>query len=99
MAEATDGAAPGRELMVQVRSRSPDTRLILMSANADLQSAAAAVDHGIDQLVLKPFELDEMRGHVVAAFEQSIRHLSAQYKRFSDEETAREGSFVPPVGT
>ena len=58
----------GLDLLTEVRVRSPGTRTILMSANADLPSAATAIERGVDQLLLKPFELDDLRVRV----EQSI---------------------------
>ena len=64
----------GLDLLVEVRSRSPGTRMILMSANADLPSAAAAIDQGIDQLMLKPFELEDLAVRV----EQSLARRRAE---------------------
>jgi putative two-component system response regulator len=51
----------GLDLLVEVRSRSPGTRMILMSAHADISAAAAAIDLGIDQLIIKPFELEDIQ--------------------------------------
>jgi len=64
----------GLDLLVEVRSRSPGTRMILMSANADLPSAAAAIERGIDQLLLKPFELEDLGVRV----EQSLARRRAE---------------------
>jgi putative two-component system response regulator len=54
----------GLDLLVEVRSRSPGTRMILMSAHADISAAAAAIDLGIDQLIIKPFELEDIQQRV-----------------------------------
>jgi putative two-component system response regulator len=54
----------GLDVLTKVRERCPETRLILMSGNADVDDAAAAVAHGIDALVNKPFDLSEMAAEV-----------------------------------
>lgn len=64
----------GLDLLVEVRSRSPGTRMILMSANADIPSAALAIDRGIDSLLIKPFELQDLRSRV----EQSLARRRAE---------------------
>lgn len=57
----------GLDLLTQIRSRAPDTRLILMSGRVDVPSAAIAVDRGIDALITKPFDLEDFRERVDAA--------------------------------
>lgn len=54
----------GLDLLVEVRSRAPGTRTILMSAHADVYAAAAAIERGVDQLIVKPFELEDLRARV-----------------------------------
>jgi putative two-component system response regulator len=54
----------GLDVLAEVRETYPETRLILMSGNADVDAAAAAVAHGIDALVTKPFDLLEMASEV-----------------------------------
>jgi len=54
----------GLDLLTEVRSRAPGTRMILMSAHADVTHAVKAIDCGIDQLVIKPFDLEDMRVRV-----------------------------------
>lgn len=56
--------ATGVELLVETRSRAPETRVIVCTSPADLQQAVAAVAHGIDHLLLKPVEPDELRARV-----------------------------------
>ncbi len=64
----------GLDLLAAVRVRSPGTRTILMSANADIPSAALAIEHGVDQLILKPFDLESLRERV----EQSLARRRAE---------------------
>lgn len=54
----------GLELLVEVRTRAPGTRTMLMSAHADVYAASAAIERGIDQLIVKPFELEDLRTRV-----------------------------------
>ncbi|MDQ3389180.1 MAG: HD domain-containing protein, partial [Gemmatimonadota bacterium] len=54
----------GIDLLEEVGARSPGTRMILMSATADISSAALAIERGIDQFIVKPFELDDLRVRV-----------------------------------
>lgn len=64
----------GIDLLVEIRARAPETRLILMSAYADVPAAASAIEQGIDFLFAKPFPLAEI-GQQAA---QSIaRHRAA----------------------
>ncbi|HET6765607.1 MAG TPA: HD domain-containing phosphohydrolase [Longimicrobiaceae bacterium] len=69
----------GVDLMVEVRSRAPEARLILMTGHADLNAAADAVVHGIDRLLLKPFSLHELRAAVRASMER--RHAARRAER------------------
>ena len=66
--------ASGLELLSEVQVRSPGTRTILMSANADIPSAALAIERGVDQLLLKPFDLALLRERV----EQSLARRRAE---------------------
>ncbi|MBV9773671.1 MAG: response regulator [Gemmatimonadetes bacterium] len=73
----TDLRLPGRsglELLSEVQARSPGTRMILMSANADIASAAVAIDRGVDHFLIKPFDLDELRVRV----DQSLARRRAE---------------------
>ena len=73
--------ASGLDLLVEVRSRSPGTRMIMMSGAADLPSAAAAIQRGVDQLVLKPFDMADMRAHVEASLARRYAERSAKVER------------------
>jgi putative two-component system response regulator len=74
------GTASGLELMSEIRERTPRTRIILMSAHADAESAAAAIEQGVDHLLLKPFEPAELQARV----EQSLA------RRWAEEQVERE---------
>lgn len=67
-------SASGLELLAEVRARLPGTRTVLMSGMADVPSLVAAVERGVDAVLLKPFELEELRLQV----EQSLGRLRAE---------------------
>jgi putative two-component system response regulator len=71
----------GLELLLEVRSRAPDTRLIMMSAHADVPAAAAAIDRGIDHLIIKPFELTELRARVEESLGKRHRERREEQER------------------
>jgi len=75
--------ASGLDLLAAVRARWPLTRTILMSGRAQAADAAAAIEHGIDRLLLKPFEIDELR----AGVEKSLAEGRAQLKLARDRDT------------
>jgi response regulator RpfG family c-di-GMP phosphodiesterase len=64
----------GLDLLVEVRSRAPDTRLILMTGHGDLSTAAAAIDTGVDQLIPKPFD----NADLLARVESSLARARAR---------------------
>jgi response regulator RpfG family c-di-GMP phosphodiesterase len=71
----------GVDLMVEVRSRAPATRIVLMTGQGDLHAAADAVVHGIDRLLLKPFSLAELRSAVDGSMERRRRDKRAEHER------------------
>jgi two-component system response regulator HydG len=50
----------GVELLQEIRDRSPDTPVVLMTAQASLQSAIQAVNLGATHYIQKPFENEEL---------------------------------------
>lgn len=71
----------GLELLVEVRSRAPETRLLVVTGGIDLESAAAAVGHGIDHLVPKPFSPDDLRGRVAASLARRRAQRESERER------------------
>jgi len=61
----------GVELLSYARHVAPDSRRILVSGCPDLSSAIDAINRGgIDRLLVKPWEPDELRSSVKAAIER-----------------------------
>ncbi|MDB4948653.1 MAG: transcriptional regulatory protein GlrR [Gemmatimonadetes bacterium] len=73
--------ASGLDLLLEVRSRAPSTRLILMTGHGDLTAAADAVVHGIDRLLLKPFTLKDLRGAVMGSLARRREQHRQQRER------------------
>lgn len=70
----SDMRMPGMDgvtLLARVRERSPDTIRMLLTGNADVGAAAAAVNHGqIFRFLCKPCPPDQLRAAVKAAVDQ-----------------------------
>ena len=64
----------GLELLQEVRARLPGVRSVLMSGDADVPALVGAVERGVDAVLLKPFELEELRFQV----EQSVARQRAE---------------------
>jgi putative two-component system response regulator len=73
--------ASGLELLREVGARFPGTRTILMSANADVPSAAHAIELGVDQLLIKPFDLDALRLRVDESLARRRAQRTAERER------------------
>jgi response regulator RpfG family c-di-GMP phosphodiesterase len=71
----------GLELLQEVRARSPGTRMMLMSANADIPAAATAIERGIDHLVIKPFDLVEVATKVAESLSRRWAVQTAERER------------------
>jgi putative two-component system response regulator len=83
----------GLDLLAEIRSSAPGTRMILMSAHADVTHAVAAIERGIDQLIIKPFELEDLRvriGDSLARYraeEEARRERAALEARLSQADS------------
>src|SRR5258705_608853 len=74
----------GLDLLSEVASRGDDTAVIILTANADLNSAIAALRHGAYDYLTKPCRISELEQHLV--------HL-AQQQRLRDENRALRHQF------
>ncbi|HLQ78376.1 MAG TPA: sigma-54 dependent transcriptional regulator, partial [Terriglobia bacterium] len=61
----------GMELMRQVKSRWPDTLVIVMTAFASIDTAIRAIHDGAYDYLSKPYEVDDLRQTVHRALDQS----------------------------
>ena len=60
----------GIELLRQVRSRHPDTAVVMITAVADVEVAVSCLAMGAMDYLTKPFHLDEVRARVSQALEK-----------------------------
>ena len=74
----------GLELLATARRRAPETRRLLVSGYADFESALDAINEvGIDRLLTKPWQNEEVRGAVDGALE--LARLQRENVRVTDE--------------
>ncbi|HEV3049234.1 MAG TPA: HD domain-containing phosphohydrolase [Longimicrobium sp.] len=80
----------GLQVLASARKQRPETRLILMSGCADVPSAAAAVEQGIDALVTKPFPYEEMGARVDEAVARYRASAAEMHRREQLEARLRQ---------
>lgn len=72
----------GLDLLEHLHTRCPRTRAILISGRAEAADAAFAIERGVDALLLKPFDLDELR----ASVEKALAELRGRRAAVKDRE-------------
>ncbi|HEU4990373.1 MAG: sigma-54-dependent Fis family transcriptional regulator [Gemmatimonadota bacterium] len=88
----------GVDILSAARQADPDVPVILMTAQATLQSAMQAVNEGAFYYIQKPFRNDELIAILRRAAEH--RHLRVENKSLKQEIRRREGAQGDrPVGT
>jgi DNA-binding NtrC family response regulator len=87
----------GVEILAAARQQNPDTPVILMTAQATLQSAMQAVNEGAFYYIQKPFRNDELVAILTRAAEH--RELRVENRSLKQEIKRREGpAGSRPVG-
>lgn len=89
-------AVGGMDLLTAARAQDPDVPVILMTAQASLQSAIQAVNEGAFHYIQKPFRNDELIAIVKRAVEH--RHLKVENRQLK-KEIKRRDKVGKPVGT
>jgi len=88
----------GVQVLSAARALDPDVPVILMTAQATLQSAMQAVNEGAFYYIQKPFRNDELLAILRRAAEH--RHLRVENKSLRQEITRRERTATNrPIGT
>ncbi len=90
-------AVGGVQVLSAAHAHDPDTPVILMTAQATLQSAMQAVNEGAYYYIQKPFRNDELLAILRRAAEH--RTLKVENKTLKQEIRRRERSDDRPVGT
>jgi len=81
----------GIELLSNARRIQPDTRRLLVSGHADFDSALDAINEvGVDRLLTKPWDIDELRGAIRGSAERAFlqrenRRMTTELRRRSEE--------------
>lgn len=88
--------AGGLEVLTQARQVDPEMAVILMTAQASLQSAVRAVNEGAYYYLQKPFANDELLAICRRAVE--ARQLKVENKRLKREIRRTQTSFERPIG-
>jgi DNA-binding NtrC family response regulator len=86
----------GVEILAAARQQNPDTPVILMTAQATLQSAMQAVNEGAFYYIQKPFHNDELLAILKRAGEH--RELRVENRSLRQEIKRHEASTSRPVG-
>ncbi len=87
----------GTDILASVRDQDPETPVILMTAQASLQTAIQAVNQGAFYYIQKPFSNDDLVAICRRAAEQRL--LKAENKQLKQEIRRRERSgLVKPLG-
>lgn len=68
----------GIEVLEKVKSKYPDTQVIMITAYAAVDSAIEAIKKGAFHYISKPFRLDEVRSTVKQALEKKLSTVSAK---------------------
>lgn len=68
----------GMDLLERARLRSPDSKVIMITAYATVDSAIDAMKKGAFHYVTKPFKLDEVRSVVKQAVEKKVSSMSGK---------------------
>ena len=72
----------GLELLQKTMEKCPETRVLLMTAYADTQTAVDAMKNGAYDYIIKPFNIDELRHKVANILEnRSLRKENQELKQ------------------
>lgn len=89
-------AVGGLDVLTAAKAQDPDVPVILMTAQASLQSAIQAVNHGAFHYIQKPFRNDEL----VAIVRRAVDHRKLKIEnRVLKQEIKRRDKVGKPIGT
>jgi len=86
----------GLELVERIRSTNPDLRIVIVSGYSEFEYARRAIELGVDEYLLKPVDLAQLRGtleRVRIKLEASAAQVETEYGlavRPGDTELARD---------
>ena len=86
----------GLDILASVRAHDPEAVVILMTAQASLQSAIGAVNNGAFYYIQKPFKNEEL----VAIVRRAAQHRNLRHeKRTLKQESRKKDSSIKPIGS
>src|SRR3989337_2396143 len=87
----------GLDVLAAVKEQDPETPVILMTAQASLQSAIQAVNQGAFQYIQKPFPND----YLLEVCRRALEHRRIRFENRSLKSEVREGpaGAAQPIGT
>ena len=86
----------GLDILASVRAHDPEAVVILMTAQASLQSAIGAVNNGAFYYIQKPFKNEEL----IAIVRRAAKHRSRQREtKAVRAESGRSGESTTPIGS
>jgi len=80
----------GLDLVSALKARWPEAQVIVMTGHREVEAAANAINAGADRYLLKPFDISDLRLHLVDALRQRDRSTAAYQERGRLEAEARE---------
>jgi two-component system response regulator TctD len=66
----------GAELLRRLRARGADTPVLVLTANNTVRSRVSELDHGADDYMSKPFELEELEARIRVLLRRSARQVN-----------------------
>jgi len=82
--------ASGLDLVSALKARWPEAQVIVITGHREVEAAADAVNAGADRYLLKPFELTDLRQHVLDSLRRRDRSTAANQERDRLAMEARE---------
>jgi two-component system response regulator TctD len=66
----------GKEVLKRLRARNDNTPVMILTANNSMQSRVSELDHGADDYIAKPFEVQELLARIRVLLRRSSRFLN-----------------------
>jgi len=80
----------GLDLVSALKARWPEAQVIVMTGHRDVEAAADALNAGADRYLLKPFEISDLRRHLLDSLRRRDRSTAAHQELDRLEMEARE---------
>ncbi len=85
----------GLEVIAELKSREINTHTVLISGYRDFEYAREAIKLGVDEYLLKPLSVDDIR-YVLQALKEKITMSEVDYQQHIVEEILRSNTYTMP---